>query len=231
MEQIRFLSPFKFYRHQPRTLTLHADFGLDGDDIVADCRLVGIRTLHGQAQAETTIHFTGRVWLVHKVAPARKRKRMTPPGDAKKVNSEEIYKLYFHGQAYRVLECSWKNNDEIIGLFAEGLPANHEPAESSTLVSPRVIELCFQTAGIWEMAAKSRMGLPFQIGQISFLRPPENAKSRLYSVVKPADDGSFDAHVIDERGNIYLVLRGYQTMELPDPIDVRLLEPLKNAMA
>ena len=31
------------------------------------------------------------------------------------------------------------------------LPGNHMPADRPTLMSPRLIELCFQTAGLWEM--------------------------------------------------------------------------------
>lgn len=231
IEDVNFLSPFKFYRNQPRPVTLHADFSLDHDDIIAACRLVGARTLHGQAQAEITTHFTGRVWLVRKMAPGWKRKKVAQPADGRKVDAGSIYKLYFHGPAYQVLESSWRSGDEVVGLFAKNLPANHEPAELPTLVVPRLIELCFQTAGMWEMAVKSRMGLPYQIGQVNVLRTPVGAKTRLYAVTKSKDDESFDAQVIDEKGNVYITLTGYRTMALPESIDVALLQPLKNAMS
>ena len=72
IEDVCFHSPFKFYRGQPRTLLLQADFDLDGDDIMAHCRLVGSRTLHGQTEPEITTHFTARVRLVSS--------RRNPPG-------------------------------------------------------------------------------------------------------------------------------------------------------
>ena len=36
-------------------------------------------------------------------------------------------------------------------------------------MAPRLIELCFQTAGFWEMGVQSRMGLPQHIDRVSLL--------------------------------------------------------------
>ena len=63
VEEVNFLAPFKFYRNEPRTVTVQANFSLDGEDIVADCRLLGTRQLHGQAAPQVSIHFTARVRL------------------------------------------------------------------------------------------------------------------------------------------------------------------------
>ena len=37
-------------------------------------------------------------------------------------------------------------------------------------------------------------------------------------------------HVTDEAGNLYVVLRGYQTAELPDDVDPDKRKPLRAAM-
>jgi acyl transferase domain-containing protein/acyl carrier protein/NAD(P)-dependent dehydrogenase (short-subunit alcohol dehydrogenase family) len=231
IEQVSFLAPFKFYRGQSRTVTLRADFRMEGEDIVAECRLIGSRLLHGQTEPELTTHFMGNVHLIGKPIQAGKGIRISMPKDGKLVHSDDIYRLYFHGPAYQVLESSWRNGDSVVGLFAANLPANHEPGSLPTQVAPRLIELCFQTAGIWEMAVRSRMGLPYQIRKVRLLRSPEAAKFRLYAVATPNEDGSFDAQVVDEKGSLYLVLKGYRTMELPDPIDEALLKPLKKIIA
>jgi acyl transferase domain-containing protein/acyl carrier protein/NAD(P)-dependent dehydrogenase (short-subunit alcohol dehydrogenase family) len=231
IEQVSFMAPFKFYRGQPRTVTLRADFRTEGEDIVADCRLIGSRQLHGQTEPELTTYFMGRVRLITKPIQPGKGARISVPKDGKQVHAGDIYKLYFHGPAYRVLESSWRSGNSVVGLFAANLPANHEPGNLPTQMSPRLIELCFQTAGIWEMAVRSRMGLPYQIRKVRLLRSPEAAKSRLYAAVTPNEDGSFDAQVVDEKGSLYLVLKGYRTMELPDPIDETLLKPLKSVIA
>ncbi len=231
IESVAFNSPFKFYRGQSRTVTLQAEFSVLDHDVVVDCRLIGTRLLHGQTQPEITIHFTGRVLLVEKMAAAKKRRKSAAPGDSNPVGSSDIYKLYFHGPAYQVLESSWRAGDEVVGLYSDCLPANHVPADRPTLVSPRLIELCFQTAGMWEMAVRAKMGLPYRIGTVVIFRGEETAKTRLQAFVKPNADGSYDAQVADEKGNIYISLTGYRTMELPDPIDTAILQPLKEAIA
>jgi acyl transferase domain-containing protein/NAD(P)-dependent dehydrogenase (short-subunit alcohol dehydrogenase family)/acyl carrier protein len=224
-----FHSPFKFYRGQARTLLLQAEFDMEGDDIRAHCRLIGSRTLHGHVEPETTTHFTACVRLVSRpVEHARAAK--VAPCDAKKVAACDIYRLYFHGPAYQVIETSWRSGEDVVGLFAADLPANHEPAERRTIVSPRLIELCFQTAGLWELAAESRMGLPYRIDEVMIHLPDDDAKKALYAVVRPGKDGAFDARVVDEKGSLHLTLSGYRTMQLPDPIEKTLLVPVRAAL-
>ena len=63
VEEVGFHAPFKFYRDEPRTVTVTATYSQDGDDIVAECRLVGSRQLVGRDEPEVTVHFTGRVRL------------------------------------------------------------------------------------------------------------------------------------------------------------------------
>jgi hypothetical protein len=43
-------------------------------------------------------------------------------------------------------------------------------------------------------------------------------------------DGSFDAEIVDEKGNIYMTLRGYRTMELTDPQQADLITPIQKAL-
>ena len=46
VEDVAFLAPFKFYRDQPRQMTVEATFlPGDGDEVVADCRLLGTRVV------------------------------------------------------------------------------------------------------------------------------------------------------------------------------------------
>ena len=63
IEDVDFLAPFKFYRGEPRTVTVEAVFRPQGDRVVAECRLLGSRTLPNQATPQVTTHFTARVRL------------------------------------------------------------------------------------------------------------------------------------------------------------------------
>jgi len=117
--------------------------------------------------------------------------------------------------------------------MAEGLPPNHLPSELPVLIAPRLIELCFQTAGLWEMGGEGRMGLPLHIDCVSssLLAAAEPADTRLYAVVTSAGRGSFDAEVVDTKGNRCLRLSGYRTVALPSAVDAERLKALKAAMS
>ena len=141
----------------------------------------------------------------------------------------DIYRVYFHGPAYQVVEQAWRDEDRIIGQMAEGLPSNHHPSERPTLMAPRLIELCFQTAGLWEMSVQGRMGLPLHVHQVCLWRSPDLAEGRrLYAVVTPdPDHGSFDAEVVDATGNQYVHLSGYRTVALPNGVNAEALKALQ----
>jgi hypothetical protein len=146
------------------------------------------------------------------------------------VLAQEIYKLYFHGPAYQVLERAWRDAERIVGQFAKNLPGNHFPTGKPLLLSPRLIELCFQTAGLWEMSIFGRMGLPNHIERVALLRAPE-ATAELFAVVHPAANGeNFDAEIIDTRGIPYLQLSGYRTVALPNRVEAESLRALQTVV-
>jgi hypothetical protein len=175
-----------------------------------------------------TTHFSARVRLT-KQAP----ETLTGPAPggppAYVTEAADIYRIYFHGPAYQVLQRAWREGDHLIGHFTENLPSNHYPIDQPVLMAPRLIELCFQTAGLWEMSSQGRMGLPQYIQHVCVRRSPQAAEGGLYAVVTPnPEQGSFDAQVVDARGKRYLQLIGYRTVALPDKVDT---EPLKALQA
>ncbi len=232
VEDVNFLAPFKFYRNEPRQVTVEAMIHPHGDALIAACRLLGRRPLPNQTEPQVTTHFTARVRLT-KYSPAL----MTGPAfrtpEGHIIEAADIYRLYFHGPAYQVVERAWWDGKRIIGLMAKGLGNNHYPSELPTLMAPRLIELCFQTAGVWEMGIEGHMGLPQHIDSISLLvRSPEQAEDRLYAVVTPnRRAGSFDAEVVDARGTRYLQLSGYRTVEIPYAVGAERLKALQAAMS
>jgi polyketide synthase-like dehydratase family protein/polyketide synthase family protein/KR domain-containing protein len=215
VEDVRFDAPFKFYRGAPRTLTLTATYRQEGDEMIAECRLLGMRKLVTQPEPQLTTHFTGRVRLSR--APVRQdRVTRIPASKGRVIPAADIYKVLFHGPAYRVLAREQVEGRAAVGLMATGLPDNHTPTTLPTVMSPRLIELCLQTAGIWEMATKGRFALPRRVESVSApLRVPDQAAGSLSAVVTARDDEAFDAVVVDEAGNVFLRLVGYHSVELP----------------
>jgi acyl transferase domain-containing protein/NAD(P)-dependent dehydrogenase (short-subunit alcohol dehydrogenase family) len=231
IEDVNFLAPFKFYRNDPRAVIVEAMIRPKNDHLIATCSLVGLRSLPNQTEPQRTLHFSARVLLSKDPikAPAG------PPlrADGSVIDAADIYRLYFHGPAYQVIQKAWWDGSRIVGLRAGNLPGNHHPLELTTVAAPRLIELCFQTAGIWEMGLESRMGLPLHIDRLTLSSNiSESIAHQLYAVVtrNPAHSG-FDAEILDASGTRYLQLTGYRTVQLPDTIDAEKLKALQAAMA
>jgi acyl transferase domain-containing protein/acyl carrier protein len=226
VENIEFLAPFKFYRDEPRTATIEARFGPDGDGLAADCRLTGCRVLANQADPRVEAHFTGRVCLAAQLhEPEGGLTPSLAPGapHGSVIDAEDIYRVYFHGPAYRVLKRAWCDEKGAVGEMAADLPSNHHPSDQPFAIAPRLIELCFQTAGMFEMAVQHRMGLPRHVDRVSLYRSPEGADGPLFAVVTadPAT-GCFDADVIDRAGTRYLQVSGYRTVVFREDVDSRM---------
>jgi acyl transferase domain-containing protein/acyl carrier protein len=150
IEDVDFLAPFKFYRDEPREIIVTAQFEADGDDVVVRCALIGERTLANQDEPQTTVHFTGTVRLRHE--PTGDLGTIDVPDDNdREVDADDIYRIYFHGPAYQVLDEAWAvsgaDGPRMCGEWDDDVPAGTDPADASLVTVPRWLELCFQTAG------------------------------------------------------------------------------------
>ena len=231
IEDVNFLAPFKLYRSEPRTLTIETILSPHGDALLADCRLTGRRSLPTQAGPQVTTHFTARVRLMRLPAEAAATLPLPTP-DGPIIKAGDIYPLYFHGPAYQVVERAWWDGTQVVGLMAKGLPDNHHPSALPLVTAPRLIELCFQTAGLWEMGVQGRMGLPLHIHKLRLYGLPDTNEDGLFAVVTPdPDQGSFHAEVVDAKGKRYLQLSGYRTVAFPDAVDAERLKALQAAMS
>jgi len=230
-EEVSFLAPFKFYRDEPREIRIATRIHPQGNKLIADCQLIGCRSLPNQTEPQSVTHFTGRVRLTNQ-PPKSQAATVWPLPQGRPIESADIYRLYFHGPAYQVIEKAWWDRDRFVGLLARDMPPNHLPSELRTLTAPRLIELCFQTAGIWELGLQSRMGLPQHVREISLLRDPSLADGRLHALVtRGTVPETFDAEVLDTEGHCYLRVTGYQTVALPDGVDAERLKKLQAMMS
>jgi acyl transferase domain-containing protein/acyl carrier protein len=228
IEDVEFLAPFKFYRDEPREVTVHARFRAEGDDLVADCVLTGERALAGQAEPQVTTHFTGRVRL--SPSPPEPATRDLPDDGSVGVAAPDIYRIYFHGPAYQVLANASLAGAEVIGRMAENLPPDHLPEDLPPATEPRLLELCFQTAGVWEIGTSGGMALPSRIGAVRRV-PVSGGPRPVRAVVRPSGDGSFDAEVVDDAGRVVLTLSGYRTSSMPGTLAGNLVGPIRAAMS
>jgi hypothetical protein len=221
VENERFERAFKFFNLESQRLYLTMKIHPAGrGELLAESAIRSRRALVGKGgEIQEKIHFSANVRL-SQAQPAQPR--ISPPvipDHWQEVTASEIYRLFFHGPAFQVLESVYLNGDQAVGLFAPDLPALTQPAGAATLMAPRLVELCLQTAGIWELTTKARMALPEAISSVAVWGEPVKAgemKGRLFALVKTTGDGGqFDAQVVDEQGLVYVDLKGYKTVSLP----------------
>ena len=128
IEDVEFLAPFKFYRNEPRQLTVTCQFTVEGEDLLARCTLLGTRHLPNQPEPEVKVHYTGTVRLATSPPELASAEPPAAPGAGEPVvTADEIYRIYFHGPAYRVLEQAWVNDGVMAGRCrtrtSAGVPA------------------------------------------------------------------------------------------------------------
>ncbi len=229
LEDVDLRAPLKFYRDQPRRLELHAQTRAGGEGtLVADCRLVGRRTLPGRGEQET-VHFTGRARLARAAVEPPQHELPAVTSAEPGVGRDAVYGVYFHGPAYQVLGRAWREDGHVIGRLADALPDDHE-SDVPLTIAPRLIELCFQTAGIWELGTSGRMALPTHVDRVLLYDAGPAKPGPCWAVVTPTGAGRSDASVVDAAGRVLLRLEGYRTIELPGAPDAALLAPIREAM-
>ncbi len=225
VEDMEFLAPFKFYRHEPRQLTVTCQFTAEGDDLLAWCTLSGSRILPNRPEPEVKVHFTGMVRLA--TSPPELAPAAGPAPSETAVAAQDIYQIYFHGPAYQVLEQAWAYDGVVAGRFAPGLPPAFHPENRSLATAPRLLELAFQTAGVWEIGTTGMMNLPMRLDRVVFAVGPESADP-ITAMVRRGD-GEAAATVVDGAGRALVELSGYRTIGLPGAIDEVLVAPLRRA--
>ncbi|HVN10734.1 MAG TPA: SDR family NAD(P)-dependent oxidoreductase, partial [Kineosporiaceae bacterium] len=232
VEDVDFRSPVKFYRDEPRTLTVTSLIHPDGADLVAECRLEAERMLPGSEVPQRTVHFTGSVRLSTRAPQAEVAEPIGDGVEGTVLTPSEVYRLYFHGPAFQVVARAWRQDGAVAGRLADGLPPDRNPATPPTLLGPRLDELCFQVAGLWEAGRDGRLALPAHVDRLTVLCDLADAeKQHPVAIARPQHEhGVYDCQVLDPDGTVLLRLDGYRTVPLPVgvPDDVR--APLREAM-
>ncbi|MEM9746086.1 MAG: polyketide synthase dehydratase domain-containing protein, partial [Actinomycetota bacterium] len=217
VEDVTFAAPLKFYRDEPRTLTVSAKLRPDGDDLVAHCELAAERMLPGSEVPQRTVHFTGRVRLSKEAPEGQTADEIDDPSGPE-LAADRVYSFYFHGPAYQVVDTAWRSGDTAVASLADPLPDNHAPADRPLTTAPRWIELCFQAAGLWQAGRDDQLALPSHVGRAQLVVDPTAVTGRLHARAREVEPGTFDCVVVDDGGQVVARLDEYRTIPLPAPI-------------
>ena len=229
VENVDFRAPLKFYRDEPRTLTVTALLRPDGDDLLAECRLSAERALPGAGQPQRTVHFTGSVRLTAN-PPALTDDRLDrgadSGGEVPALTPEQVYRLYFHGPTYQVVGSAWKRDGGAAARFAANLPPQ---TDEPVLIGPRLVELCFQTVGLFEAGTDGVLALPLHVDAVHLNGEPTE-RAGLVATARPDGHGGFICKVRDDDGRLVLRVDGYRTVPLPEPLPADIVAPIRSVM-
>lgn len=139
------------------------------------------------------------------------------------VAADRVYALYFHGPSFRVVDSAHFSDGIMVGRLAPYLPPLVDVPTASA-VAPLLIELCLQTAGLWELAVLGRMMIPDGIDRVTrYTNADAGDGIAMTALVVPrltsAGRYVFDAQVVDDSGSVQLEVHGYRTTEFSQPFD------------
>jgi len=239
IRDVRFLAPLKYFRQEPRLATFRALplWNREGG-LGVRVSLSSAQPAPGSAPVEKT-HFVATL-LLEKDEGKVKAPKMQPAAasNGHRLGHDDIYRVYFHGPAYQVLsEVMPAADGGVLGAMARELPADTSDPARHHLFAPRLVELCFQTAGVWEIGKTGRLGLPAAVERVKVFGAPKKGAGLVAEVAVrnlPAAAGGelqFDARVRDEKGHVYVEVQGYRTAQLPGGVPDEQLRPFQSVTA
>ena len=232
VENVQMLGALKFFHMEPRTLYISARVTTNGpaDPAIGGRELIAYAVLRSVSRPakdglppQVKEHFVAEVRLRSQALPERRIQFSPPAEHVLPIGAPDIYKVFFHGPAYQVVERAGVEPGTALGLVSRAMPADIMSAETgcpdgtATLMAPRLLEACFQVAALWSVRNKQAMAFPLGIDSVTVHRQHGQADGRrLYTQVSTDDDGqTFDGQVVDEEGRLYVDLRGYRTVTRP----------------
>jgi NAD(P)-dependent dehydrogenase (short-subunit alcohol dehydrogenase family) len=223
VEDEAFLAPFKFHRDQKATFHLSAQAEPAGvGEVVVRAELRSVIRPRPELPAQERVHFRAIVRMRREAPERPKVSFRRPAAKALTIGKEAVYEVYFHGPAYQVIDKAVVEGDSVVALMSAGLPPNAQPESADAVMAPRLLELCFQAAGLWLLERKGAMALPTALERAVAYRREDEAKGRLYALVAARGGGeAFDARVVDEKGAVFAEVVGYRTVELPGRRELR----------
>jgi hypothetical protein len=148
---------------------------------------------------------------------------VAPPVAAQGVGGGDIYRLFFHGPAFRVVDRAQYRNARMYCRLAPDLPPSHRGRSTASEMAPRLIEFALQSAGLLELAVSGRMMIPHSVASIERFLPidVDHAGAIFATAAFDAQDpAAVTIDVTDELGRTALRVVRYRTEPLPFAVNV-----------
>lgn len=231
VKDVRFDAPLKCYRDEKRTVQVTMRLVESQGQLHAQCVLTSVQQVKGAAKpAEPKRHFSATIVLAEQPrSPQRGQVRARDP-KAGTIGREDVYRAYFHGASFRVVERTEVATDRkaLVGTLAQPLPSMFRKHGTKALTAPRLLELCFQTAGLMEIGSTKKLGLPSSIDEVLIHAGADDSAVRFAEVGVARENGSlrFEGLVRDAEGKVLMEVKGYRTSALPSTMPEDVWTPL-----
>ncbi|WP_299024268.1 type I polyketide synthase [uncultured Thermanaerothrix sp.] len=226
--EVQFMAPLKFYRSQPRRFAIQIHLYPVGEGFIAQATLESTLVRAGMPP-QTLRHFTAKVHLGALEQGDGPETGVPSWDESRLVPREAIYRLFFHGPAFQVLEAVQIEPHRAVGRLYTHLPTL-SPAPLVT--QPHLLELVLQTAATWEVAQDGVLALPSGAERILFTAREwqEPVWAEVIPVQSQGENRRFDARVVDARGRVIMEVTGYQTARLPYAAEAMRVAPFRAAI-
>lgn len=149
------------------------------------------------------------------------------------VTRDDVYALYFHGPAYRLIARAGRSGERVLGALAQPLPGWTRAAHRTT-ASPRLMEFGLQTAGLLQLALDGTMMVPRHVDQVIRHAPTEaddtGAMLAVSSRRGTSPDSPIDIDIMDAQGGLHMQIRGYHCVPLPFAADAAAMARLSELL-
>jgi hypothetical protein len=210
---VRFEAPLKCYRDvkRPAQVTVRLVDGAGG--MRAHCELTSLASTPDSPRApQTKRHFAATLALARSPSRPPSSPRLETGARLGRVSREDLYRTYFHDASFRVLQGTEvaRGGKALVGTLAPGLPALFKTPGARAITAPRLLELCFQTAGVIEIGSTRKLGLPSNIEEVRVHDGADDAAPR-FAKVGVTREGGIDVERVVESPR--LIAEDYLTAE------------------
>ncbi|MDI7267639.1 MAG: SDR family NAD(P)-dependent oxidoreductase, partial [Myxococcota bacterium] len=184
-----FERPVKAHPGRPVVVTARA-VRCTGGQSAADCTLES-SSVSATGRPIEAVHFRCR-FAVPSVGDASPTLGALADLAAHGPDAAEVYRFFFHGPTFRVIERASR-----IGEGGIVVRAAAPPGGSAPIAGPRLREIALQAGGLWAMCARGVMALPHRIDSAERFETPEPGTP---VVARARAIGSRQSAVSGERG-------------------------------
>ncbi|MEF3279981.1 MAG: SDR family NAD(P)-dependent oxidoreductase, partial [Elusimicrobiota bacterium] len=209
LNNIAFKLPIKLLKNKPIIINIEAQKSEDSINMKISSDFINSK---GIKMGDTRIHFTAD-YLINQ-ALEFKKVELPSIKNKYKTDKETIYKIYFHGPSFQVLDgIIDADRDSVLAVFKRPQKKLLGNKDFDYCFHPLVIEAMFQACGWRDLYNDNKMTLPDFIESVLIKdNKTDPDKLFVYSIFKGLNEygrSVYDAWAFDESGQIFAQIINY----------------------